>query len=93
MPTDVLYYLKMWAGNHDQFLEIANNPNVKPLEMFSENLSKSSKLLIVGLEGKDLNGQELKELKNSINRLKEPVVDVELAIVESFEKLMLFCQE
>ena len=89
----VLLYLNKWTNNHADFLKISKNPNVKPLESLSENLSKASKLLVSGLKGKHLEEMEFKQLKNSLKHLKEPIVDVELSILDSLEKLMLFYQE
>lgn len=89
----VLSYLNKWTNNHADFLKISKNPNVKPLESLSENLSKASKLLVSGLKGKHLEEMEFKQLKNSLKHLKEPIVDVELSILDSLEKLTWFYQE
>ncbi|SFZ90371.1 hexosaminidase [Flaviramulus basaltis] len=83
--------LKKWSNIHNSFQEIKINSKIKDLESFSENISIASEILLMGLETKkkiSLNNQT--NLTLAINVLKEPCMDVELAIIESLEKLSQF---
>lgn len=91
--TPVLEYLKKWSGNHDDFIKISNNPNVKPLEMLSRNLSEISKLLSDAIINKNVSKETCNTIETVMGILKEPFVDVELAIVKPLENLIAFCKE
>ncbi len=86
-------YLKDWSKNYEELQPILNNPNVKPLEELSKNLSKISKTLLTVLNKKEINKDQIEALKVSINLLDKPYLDVELAIIASFKKLILFSQK
>ncbi|MFT5249040.1 MAG: hexosaminidase [bacterium] len=84
--------LQKWSNNHDSFLRIMNNPNVKPLETLSSNLSQTSQILLDALNDKKINQTKLDDLKHSIELLKSPYADVELVIVKSFQLLIKHCE-
>ncbi len=88
----VLSYLNKWSKNHDTFLNISNQPNVKPLEALSLNLSKVSTILVSAFTNKTLTNKDLEKLNSSLNILKEDHVDVELVIAESLQQLIKHCE-
>ncbi len=88
--TQLSSYLNKWSENHKMFSEISNNPNVKPLEGFSENLSNASKLLLSVINDKKITNKQFETLTGLMNLLKEPVVDVELAVLNSLNDLISF---
>ena len=83
-------YLREWSENHANFINIPSNPKLKPLEVLSENLSKVSKMLETILENKKITQSESDALKRCIMILSTPHADVELAIVDSLNILILF---
>ncbi|WP_298419685.1 family 20 glycosylhydrolase [uncultured Kordia sp.] len=85
-------YLNKWEANHDAFVKISKNPIVQPLESLSENLAAISKSLQVSLQTKKITSEEFNLCKNYIKQLREPFADTELVIVDSLEKLLLFCK-
>lgn len=88
----VLSYLDKWSKNHDSFLKISKQPNVKPLEAISLNLSKVSTILVSAFTNKTLTYKDLEKLNSSLNILKEDHVDVELVIAESLQHLIKHCE-
>ena len=88
----VLSFLNKWSKNHDSFLKISNQPNVKPLEALSLNLSKVSTILVSAFKNKSLTNTDLEKLNSSLNILKEDHVDVELVIAESLQQLIKHCE-
>ena len=85
--------LKKWENNYDGFQEINNTPNIKALEPLSLNISKVSQILLTVLETKKITDIDNNTLNPAINILKEPCMDVELAIIEWLEKLSQFCNK
>lgn len=90
--NEVLSYLNKWIGNHEVFVPISNNLKVKPLEYLSLNLSNTSNLLIYILNNKKMSIKDIDILAENMKALKKPVVDVELAIIESLNDLISFCK-
>jgi len=91
--TQVLNYLNKWSNNYAQFKTIANNPNVKPLKELSENLSEISTLLSKILSDKSIStGSNITALKENLENLKNPFMDTEVAIVNSLQQLLDFCE-
>ncbi len=90
--ASLISFLEKWSKNHEGLLKISNNPNVKPLEGFSGNLSKVSILLMSVINNEKITNQEFEAFSGYINSLKEPVVDVELVIVDSLNDLISFCK-
>ncbi len=88
----VLSFLNKWSKNHDSFLKISNQPNVKPLEALSLNLSKVSTILVSAFTNKSLTNTDLEKLNSSSNILKKDHVDVELVIAESLQQLIKHCE-
>jgi hexosaminidase len=91
--NNLLKWLKKWSENHKQFLKIEINPKLKPIESLSINLSNSTQVLMNVLTHKKTNQEELNILKESLNTLSQPQVDVEIVIVESLNKLAHFCSQ
>lgn len=88
----ISYYLEKWSRNHVSFTKISKNPIVQPLEALSKNLAAISKSLQASLQTKKITSEEFNLCKNYIKQLREPFADTELAIVDSLEKLLLFCK-
>lgn len=84
--------LEIWSRNHEILLPIVESPNVQPIVPLSQNLSKFSKLLLTTLTKKELTQASLSDLELTLNELKKPYADVELAILVSLKKLIKFCK-
>lgn len=85
-------HLHKWSSNYEKLKPILHNPNVKPLEELSKNLSSASELLLEAIKNKAITKANLSALEKHIEILKEPYVDVELAIVKSLETLLDHCK-
>ena len=85
-------HLKSWANNYSKFKEIKPNPNTESLEPLSKNISRISKLLHSSLVNKKITKKDLTILSNITKQLKEPCQDVELAILDSLNELIRFCE-
>jgi hexosaminidase len=88
----VLSYLKKWSGNYDQFVKISNNPNTKPLESLSQNLSSLSKLLTLIITDKKISENTIDALEGYVKNMSDPIVDVEVAIIKPLNQLIFFCK-
>lgn len=88
----ISYYLEKWSRNHVSFTKISKNPIVQPLAALSKNLAAVSKSLQASLQTKKITQEEFSACKNYITQLREPFADTELAIVDSLEKLLFFCE-
>ena len=82
--------LEIWSRNHEVLLPIVESPNVQPIVSLSQNLSKISKLLLTTLTKKELTQASFDDLELTLNELKKPYADVELAIHVSLKKLIKF---
>lgn len=89
----LLEYLEKWSENHTLFSKIESNPKLKPIEVLSINLSKTTKLLKDVLTHKKTNQNELNILKEGLTTLNQPHVDVEIVISESLNKLVDYCEQ
>lgn len=89
----ILTYLEMWSANHESFIKISNNPNVKPLEIRSQNLFEVSKLLASIFKNKKITIKEYDTVQLYMKTLKEPLMDTELAIVKPLNNLIAFSME
>jgi hexosaminidase len=85
-------HLKNWTNNYSNFKEIKPNPITESLEPLSKNISRISKLLHTSLVNKKITEKELTILRNITKQLKEPCQDVELAILDSLNELIRFCE-
>ena len=85
-------HLKNWTNNYSNFKEIKPNPITESLEPLSKNISRISKLLHTSLVNKKITQKELTILRNITKQLKEPCQDVELAILDSLNELIRFCE-
>ena len=90
---EIKVYLKHWSKNYDELQPVLNNPNVHSLGELSKNLSITSNILLTILTEKEINTSQISNLKASIALLEKPYLDVELAVVASFEKLIILSQK
>lgn len=88
----VLSYLKTWAMNHDDFVKLTKNPKIKPLQNLSKTLSEVSLILHETIQNKSISAKNLNAVKNYIEILNEPFVDVEVVIVDTLKKLTAYCE-
>ena len=82
--------LQKWAKNHSIFQLNNNNKITKSLEPLSKNISLISKLLGTVLQNKKITQDEFIKGNKILNELKNPCEDVELAILNSLNKLLKF---
>lgn len=83
-------YLKIWSANHANFVSIASNPKLKPLELMSEKLSALSKLLETALVNQKISQSGYAALQQYLDVLEAPHSDVELAIMGSINALISY---
>ena len=91
--NEIKIYLKHWSKNYDELQAVLNNPNVKPLEELSKNLSITSNILLNILTKKKINASQINNLNTAILLLEKPYLDTELAVVASFKKLINLSQK
>lgn len=89
---EIKKYLEIWSQNYKNLQPILHNSNIKPLAVMSENLSSVSKILLEVINSKKITQNNLDKLKASLLILKEPVIDVELVIVDSLQQITKFCE-
>ncbi|WP_452602271.1 beta-N-acetylhexosaminidase [Pontimicrobium sp. MEBiC06410] len=90
--AEIKNYLKKWATNYEGLTPIIKNPNIKPLEPLSKNLSLTSTLILKSINNKKITQEDLQTLSVSIKALQEPYADVELAIIDAFKTLIKYCK-
>lgn len=90
---EIKIYLKHWSKNYDELQPILNYPNVKPLKELSKNLSITSNILLNIFTKKKINASQINNLNIAISLLEKPYLDVELAVVASFKKLIILSQK
>jgi hexosaminidase len=90
--SSVLSYLKKWSGNYNCFVKISNNPNTKPLEGLSQNLSSLSNLLTLIITEKKISEDTIDALEGYVKNMSDPIVDVEVAIIKPLNQLISFCK-
>jgi len=84
--------LEKWSEIQEHFLKTDKNPNTKPLESLSKNLSSCSKLLLNALSTKKITQIDLDKLEFLLTRLEAPFLDTELAIVSALNQLSTYCE-
>ncbi|MCK0124610.1 family 20 glycosylhydrolase [Gelidibacter sp. F2691] len=89
---DVLVYLHIWTANHEAFKTLTKNPKLTPLYEVSENVSQIAGLLSKVMEAQVLTKGHAETIKRNLDVLNQPVVDVEVAIVEALQKLSRFVE-
>lgn len=90
--NQVLSLLNSWSKNHDIFKKLNKNPKINPLENLSKNLSEVAQLLLNGIENKEISTGNIIKIKSAIKTLSEPIVDVEVVILETLNKLTSYCE-
>ncbi|CAM1373895.1 beta-N-acetylhexosaminidase [Tenacibaculum xiamenense] len=81
-------YFSKWKEGHAKFKKLKNNPILNELGNHYENLSKVSSIYLEILKGGSLSKSKGNEIKETIEKLKKPMVDTELVIVSGMEKLL-----
>jgi len=86
--TELLKLFKKWKQNNIEFIKINNNPTLNQLAPLSINLANLSSILIKGLNQNKLNKEDYDSAAELIKNMRQPVVDIELAIIPGLEKLI-----
>ncbi len=92
MRATMNYYLQKWSllsSNLDQF----NNPIINEIKPIAQNLSGISYILTYYLKNNEINASQEEKLKIHMEKAKIPVVDVELMVIDSFEKLIEYLKK
>lgn len=84
----VVAFLDLWILNDLKFQKIENNKNLLQLKILSENLSKTSTILKFGLIDGKLNTRKKIVLNKLLEKLKQPTLDTELAILTALKSLL-----
>ena len=71
---------------------IDNGIKIKPLQNLSKTLSEVSLILHETIQNKSISAKNLNAVKNYIEILNEPFVDVEVVIVDTLKKLTAYCE-
>lgn len=88
---ELVSMLTNWVENHKTFQQLKKgSPILKNITPLSENLAEISKSLIKILDSEVLKPAEYQLIKSQYLKIKEPVVDVELATLKSFKNLIEF---
>ncbi|MFK5959468.1 MAG: family 20 glycosylhydrolase [Lutibacter sp.] len=86
---EILIILKKWANNANLFTQIKkSNPILKTIEPLSKNVSEISESLLSIIESDSFESVDFLKLKNQYFKLKNPIVDVEFASLNSLKKLL-----
>ena len=83
---EIVSYLEKWVSGYKNFEELHPNPKLKQIEPLYKKLAQTSAYLLKAIEKNPSQVNE-QELDKNISDLENPVVDVELSIVISLEKL------
>lgn len=86
---EIISMLNEWVNNHEMFLQIKNNsPILRSIEPLSKNLANISKSLISIIESENIKTTDYQNITSQFFEIKKPVIDVELATLKSFKKLI-----
>jgi hexosaminidase len=91
--AQVLNILAKWSANHKDVMKVSGNPNVKPLIDLSQSLAEVATLLTQVLNSKSVTRTQCESLISRMITLNQPVMDVELAIVEPLNDLISYCKQ
>ncbi|MCL7753500.1 family 20 glycosylhydrolase [Polaribacter sp. Z022] len=89
----IIIHLNIWIKNHNDFKQLDHNPIIESLTALSKNTSEVSKLLLDAILNKKISNKNISKGEKLIEKLKTPTEDVEVVIVESFNKLLYFCKK
>ena len=85
---ELILFFNKWINGYKEFKTLSTNPLLIQLEPHYKKLNELSQLCIEVLEGNKISEDKKKQITSSINYLKEPLVDTELVIISSIEKLL-----
>ena len=86
----LIKFLTEWKNNHVHFQKMKMTPKLKPLLPVSRDLSLIAGIGLDKLQGKEIDMDKLNRL---LSHTKYEPVDVELAFIESFKKLMDYLKD
>jgi hexosaminidase len=87
---ELISFFNMWISNYKQFKALKKNPILNTLEPLYANLALISIAYKDALQNNGLSKDQLQEVNKLLQKLKEPVADVELSVYKDFEKLFNF---
>lgn len=92
--AEIISYLKKWASNYAQFLQIKKgSPLLKNIEPLSKNVSGISTTLLSIINSETLNKSDSENCMQQLLEIEKPVEDVELIIAKDLKKLASFLIE
>ncbi len=86
LKVKINQYLKNWSLLYDH-LEHFDNPIINEIKPIAKNLSGLSNIVSYYLNNNKINSDQKQRLKEYLEIAKIPIVDVELMIIDSLEKL------
>jgi hexosaminidase len=87
---ELISFFNMWISNYKQFKALKKNPILNTLKPLYANLALISIAYKDALQNNGLSKDQLQEVNKLLQKLKEPVADVELSVNKDFEKLYNF---
>jgi hexosaminidase len=90
---NVVYFLDSWISNYENFTSLAKNPLLNSIAPMYQNLAAISNEVKSAVQQQEINLALLQKINNLLQVLKNPVVDVELAVLDDFELLYAFLVE
>ena len=86
----LISFFDSWVLNYEAFNTLNKNPILKTIEPLYSNLNAISIDFKDVLQQKEMNKEQSLKIKNLMEILKVPVVDVELAVYNDFQNLYAF---
>ena len=87
--SEMLAYLNEWSKISDN-LNSFENPIINTIKPIAENVQEVSKELMQVFSNKKITKTQEEKLQKLLAKVKEPVVDVEVAVLGSFEQLVAY---
>jgi hexosaminidase len=87
---ELISFFNMWTSNYTEFKALKKNPILNTLEPMYANLALISIAFKDALQNNSLGKEQLQEINKLLQKLKEPVADVELSVYKDFENLFNF---
>ena len=84
---DLQKYFIKWKNGYSKFHDLEKNPIINELRNHYKNLNKIASIFIEILKGEITSKSKESDIKEVIKELKKPMVDTELVITSSIDKL------